>query len=478
MTQYDSVAHVVGRSRDKMMRTCGYLQSLHGGETLVSYTGGVDTVHLHIGMDDTDSVRGMCTTYLGFVIAEGLIRRGATFLDYPRLVRLNPNVPWKTRGNGAVSLEVSVDDPSDTCEYVIRMVEKYADLKHGANPGVVFVEGVRVPPALSRIAANALYDIVNIQDVQRIAQKLQIRYHTMGSGQGMVGALAAIGYEFGDSTPELITYRMPSMCGEPRVVDPLSVRTMQEATYPYTFGSYDYASKRVLITPRGPDPVFYGLRGEDPRILHNVKDMISHSENLLGHMIFRTNQGTGDHLSRPLNVSTLMPHSSGFLRGKVYGTPQAGRGGHAYFAVKSDDNVVSCAMYKPTGLAGLVSLLVSGDVVTVGGGVRAEKPGFSNILNVEDICIERLTRIYARQNPRCDPCNKNMKSQGRGQGYRCMRCGSTANSFRTLEVHRDIHTGHYLPLPGSQRHLTRPEQRWGRTNDIKFDGKLPWFLVY
>ena len=25
-------------------------------------------------------------------------------VDYPRLVRLNPNVPWKTRGNGAVAL--------------------------------------------------------------------------------------------------------------------------------------------------------------------------------------------------------------------------------------------------------------------------------------------------------------------------------------------------------------------------------------
>ena len=41
-------------------------------------------MHLHIGMNDTDSVRGMCTTYLGFVISEGLICRGVTFLDYPR----------------------------------------------------------------------------------------------------------------------------------------------------------------------------------------------------------------------------------------------------------------------------------------------------------------------------------------------------------------------------------------------------------
>jgi len=27
-------------------------------------------------------------------------------IGYPKLVRLNPNVPWKTRGNGAVSLQI------------------------------------------------------------------------------------------------------------------------------------------------------------------------------------------------------------------------------------------------------------------------------------------------------------------------------------------------------------------------------------
>ena len=60
----------------------------------------MDPMRLHIGMDDTDSARGMCTTFLAYVIVDGLLARGAAFLDYPRLVRLNPNIPWKTRGNG------------------------------------------------------------------------------------------------------------------------------------------------------------------------------------------------------------------------------------------------------------------------------------------------------------------------------------------------------------------------------------------
>src|SRR2546422_270822 len=56
----------------------------------------------HLGFDDTDSRRGGCTTYL----ATEFVREFEDYdlLGYPRLVRLNPNVPWKTRGNGALYL--------------------------------------------------------------------------------------------------------------------------------------------------------------------------------------------------------------------------------------------------------------------------------------------------------------------------------------------------------------------------------------
>ncbi|HJM17891.1 MAG TPA: DNA-binding protein, partial [Candidatus Poseidoniia archaeon] len=57
---------------------------------------------LHIGIDDTDSLEGGCTTWL---ITE-VIKELSDFdlVGPPRLVRLNPNVPWKTRGNGALAL--------------------------------------------------------------------------------------------------------------------------------------------------------------------------------------------------------------------------------------------------------------------------------------------------------------------------------------------------------------------------------------
>ena len=81
---------------------------------------------MFIGMDDTDSPDGMCTTYLGAMLAEKLQRAGYRVGEL-RLVRLNPNVVWKTRGNAAVCLEVFGDDTKEVFGLACRIVEEYAE---------------------------------------------------------------------------------------------------------------------------------------------------------------------------------------------------------------------------------------------------------------------------------------------------------------------------------------------------------------
>src|SRR5947208_16115507 len=58
---------------------------------------------LWIGVDDTASLRGMCTTFLAAELVRGLTM-DFELIGYPRLVRLHPTIPWKTRGNAAVCL--------------------------------------------------------------------------------------------------------------------------------------------------------------------------------------------------------------------------------------------------------------------------------------------------------------------------------------------------------------------------------------
>ena len=92
-------------------------------------------VKLHIGFDDTDSPNGGCTTYIAALLVEKLSNMGASFTDYPRLIRLNPNVPWKTRGNGALCL--SIECPEDSVDRmkatVITTVEANSELGYSGN---------------------------------------------------------------------------------------------------------------------------------------------------------------------------------------------------------------------------------------------------------------------------------------------------------------------------------------------------------
>ena len=99
---------------------------------------------LSVGIDDTDSPLGMCTTYLGFKIVGKLRKKGVKFSSYPRLVRFNPNIPWKTRGNGAVGLTFLTNDAKEDIEYITHMAgKKCGRKKFGANPASCILGFVR-----------------------------------------------------------------------------------------------------------------------------------------------------------------------------------------------------------------------------------------------------------------------------------------------------------------------------------------------
>jgi tRNA(Ile2)-agmatinylcytidine synthase len=96
---------------------------------------------LHIGFDDTDSTNGRCTTHLAYLLADILIKKfKVNFVDFPLLIRLNPNIPLKTRGNGAVCLRIKGKEYEKIKEETIHFIENYSDLENGANPGLAVDE--------------------------------------------------------------------------------------------------------------------------------------------------------------------------------------------------------------------------------------------------------------------------------------------------------------------------------------------------
>ena len=434
---------------------------------------------IHIGIDDTDSPKGMCTTFLAYKIVKFLEKSKVQFVDYPSLIRFNPNIPWKTRGNGAVRLSIKTNNPKKIKNKITKFVDDYSETKNGANPGLVFYENETVTPSFHKFSELALWKLISREKAKQFILENKIDSFYLGNGQGLVGAIGAIGYKFSDHTFELLSYRKKSQFGKKRIIAKDSVKNMQSVTFPETFNSYDVESDRALITPHGPDPVFYGIRGENAESVVTASKIVKVNEKLDGYMVFKSNQGTSDHLKNELDVNDLRPYTSGFLTGQVCNKPIMMQGGHVFFSIRVNGKKVKCGIYKPTKITKIAQNLILNDKIRIGGGIRKASKNHERIVNVEFLDVIELAKDIQVSNPTCKNCNKKMKSKGTKQGFECTKCGNNSFLKLTSEIPRKIECKLYLPVMSAHRHLTRPYQRIKKRNkQIRFDTSTPWFCVY
>ena len=436
---------------------------------------------LHIGIDDTDSPRGGCTTYIAARIVEDLLSLDVDFIDYPSLIRLNPNAPWKTRGNGAICLRVSIPEEleSKVKHIVIQEVEAYADLEHPqTHPGVVFHIG-EIPHPIRDFAERTIRGLTTLREAMELIDEYSASAIGYKEMRGLIGALAAIGETLeGDYTYELLAYRQPENWGKPRRVDPESVVEMDRVTAPETFNNYDPETGRILITPRGPDPVLLGIRGESPEVVHRAFEMLRIDEPVERWVIFRTNQGTDAHLGEPVKLEAAKPYMPIVAVVEVASKPRTIPGGHVILRVRDETGEMDAAAYEPTGsFREIIRSLIPGDIIRIYGGVRPMGREASTI-NLEKVEILELARDVRLMNPPCPLCGARMESMGRGKGYRCRRCRYRDETLSKIEVEvpRSVGTGLYLPPPRAQRHLTKPLRRYGREKGGPPVGSLyePW----
>ncbi len=417
-----------------------------------------------VGIDDTDSSKGFCTTYLAFKVASESAHASFRVFGYPRLVRLNPNIPFKTRGNAAVCLPLETEEVKETFEVVCSLVERLSDVGNGANSGVVLLHDPRTVPFLRNVYLAALHGVVNKERVANLLREQGMPTFQLGNGMGLVGAAASVAFdESYDHTYELIAYRRQDFWGTQRRFDPTSVQVMDRRTSPDTFNNYDYQKERPLVAPHGPDPVFLGVRGSTPSTVLRAFQMLRHDEELEGHMIYLTNQGTDAHLERELELP-LKAYSSGWVEGEIV-SARPGPGGHRYLKLLSRGEEVGCAIYEPTGdLNRSARLLIPGDRVRIRGGVRRPSTQHGKLVNAESIEVLSLARGGKLSNPLCQNCGLRMKSEGRGKGFQCQRCGWRAGegAKRSRRIPRKLRAGLYLSSPRAHRHLTKPLIRYGR----------------
>lgn len=423
---------------------------------------------MHIGLDDTDSTRKGCTTYVAALLVEKMQKLRAEIIDYPNLIRLNPNVPWKTRGNGALCIRIQYNENIEDKikEEVISTIEEHADLEfRGTDPGIVFFKKAKIPKEVKIFAQNAITGIVSLKEALKLLKKFGAEAVGFKNGRGIIGGLAAVGETLqGDHTYEILAYRVPENYGLKRRVDEASIFEMDKVTAPYTFNNVDLEKGRVIITPRGSDPILFGIRGESPEIVKKAFEMVKPLEPVERWVIFRTNQGTDAHLRRVDKLSQIRLYNPVIVRGIVAENPKIIPRKHVIFSVKDESGQVDCAAYEPTGaLRNFARKLIVGDYVEVYGGVR--KPAKNNPLtiNLEKIRLLKLAPKIVYQNPICPKCGKRLKSMGKDKGFRCDKCGSRYANLRKIGVNikREIRKGLYITSTRSQRHLTKPFRRYG-----------------
>ncbi|MFC6837009.1 tRNA(Ile)(2)-agmatinylcytidine synthase [Halomarina ordinaria] len=451
-----------------------------------------------VGLDDTDSrEQGMCTTFVAARLAERLRERGR--VERLLLVRLNPAVKHKTRGNAALAVHTDVD-PATAFDVAYETVDEAAVVDDDrTNPGLVVLPDdpdddtpVDGRDALAAFARAAVRDHLTIADAEALVDHAGYRSASWGDGRGRIGALAAAGAwaawrqsgadegtgvdtdgtvaatdPFAEWTYERISYRERERWGTDRQVDADSAFAAADREYPLVWDTVDRETGAVVCVPHTPCPILHGVRGDDPEAVARTAAAIE-GESVLHRETFLTNQGTDAHL-REGTAGEALDGRAYRLDGTVTGAPETRRGGHVFLELTGEGGTIQCAAFEPTKhFRDRVRALRTGDELTVCGEFTDRAPDADTAdgsttggtLKLEKFAVRDLVRTE-RVTPTCPDCDRRMESAGRDQGYRCRDCGTTAEGKAERPVDRDLDLGWYEVPPCARRHIAKPLVRGG-----------------
>jgi len=414
-----------------------------------------------IGLDDTDSYSGGCTTWIATRL---LINNMNNILDFPYLIRLNPEIPWKTRGNGALALKLRIAG-EDAERRVKDFIVKNSRIEGKTSPGIVIC---KKRARLDFFADKALKDIVTRRLLENALSQMQDAkiFFMDGRKRGLIGALAAVHHKWKDYTYELIAYRSDS--GNERPESLVDVLYLDSLTSPVTFLNFDRGEGKPLIYPHGPDPVLFGIRGEDPNVLLASFNLISNNAQMWA--VFKTNQATNEHVIPVSGLNFARPYTTVSLTVYLIKEPQVIRGGHVILQIKdAKGNSAEAIVYRQTvALNHAARELMFGDKLFIWGAVRPDAP--PRTINVHGFRPISLVQMeYAA--PKCPLCGRNMRKTNTSS-FECEGCKTKSYALAVIPLKRQLLQGKdYLPSPSSFKHLMKPWSRRPLQLTFKFSSK-------
>ncbi len=426
-----------------------------------------------VGIDDCDSHFGGCTTYVAYKLAKYLIKHenSIKIIPIPNLVRLNPYIPFKTRGNAAVKLVIESDEnDKDVLNTILNIVENYREKRGKASPGIALVEyDINKLKILYKLYVKAIVDVVTLDIVENICEKLNIK--TVG-GRGLVGAVASLGYIPDiDSTFELLIYGNPEI-KKSIDIDFKIMKFLDRVYRPYTFSNIDEKREHILIFPTGPDPVIAGIRGDSPIHVISLGSIILNllKNNLEGWMLYRTNQCTNIHLERrSLRDRSFNPCKIIQIVEEEYRTEDR------HLICKTNTRI-SIFSYRHLGDITTSIEKSLGNIIETWGGLKLKDGEY--YVYVEGFRPLSF-RLVILRNPKCPHCGHTLKSKGRSRGFYCEKCGKYIKEITKGVIPCiDIKPRIYLPDKSEFRHLMKVLERFGIENFSNiFPEDIPLWII-
>jgi len=444
---------------------------------------------LSIGLDDIDSIKGGCTTHFATEIVRLIYKYGGFLLDYPRLIRFNPDIPWKTRGNGGIALDFAINRKQlkyftgELEQKLYMYIIEESSSPASTQPSIIILDNKMLDQKayemLYNFSLNTLWRVVSYEELNNLLKYLKKAViwerHELGE-RGLIGAFAALGYPlYYDHTYELLVYRDLYERGPRFSVDIVGkiVNLLREVEDEFSFSHIDYETKKLLITPAGPDPVIMGIRGDNPNLLYAIFKCIVKKINLKYSrwLIYVTNQGTNDHLYTSNSARKVIPYTQ--FKGTVSLTPELTKipGSHVKINIKIDHHDASLYAYYESGrLKEYLTKHINYTQAYIGGCIKLERDG-GLLINIEYFSPIKNSNLI-KVNSVCPKCIKPMKRMGYKKGFICKECGYNIllSSDEVILSKRITSSDIYLPPLRSIKHLTKPLKRYGRERPIRIRG--------
>ena len=256
-----------------------------------------------LGLDDTDSLKGGCTTEVLFRLLNDL--PNTVSFRSPRLVRLWPFAKQRTRGNAAVAVELITENEAELLNHLDQWWKQHIESLKGilgtsdhsertqypADPGMVWTSELMTDEAFYKSAVSSEIELQNVPEVTRY-----------WGGNGRIGATAAVLWPAAQCTYEAIAWRSNEAEGR-RQLDEVALAEVEDLKD--TFLCRNPKLGTSLLAPRGNSPVLFGIRSWTKEGAQHALDILEQGEDTeptKGSLVFQTNQATGDHLEEPIEA--------------------------------------------------------------------------------------------------------------------------------------------------------------------------------